>query len=382
MKKKILLGALALLLAMSLVVTGCAAPVPPEIAELEKEVAAEKAKVAAEKAKVAELEKEMAGMVSAPEVFELKFSTWATRGNFWMDIVYPAFAENIERMSGGRVTIEVYGAGEVAAAGEVFDALCIGMLDVGIPCPAYYEGVVPTAGLEGNVPGGLEQIIEVETLFWERGWADILRDEVYAPFGLHYLGPDLCYGGNYLVSREPITSLEGIRGLKVRAIPPMSTLLEKLGASVVYVAWGEVYLALATGTIDAASIGDEGSIRDLKVHEFAPYLMEPRLSPYSNNNYLVNMDAWNGLPEDLQHIFTIAARESSKFNAIVGQSEALKAWVEIEAEGAKRTYLPEADIAEMTMMAMEMLDEVAAKDPINAKLVEILQEFMRELGYL
>jgi TRAP-type mannitol/chloroaromatic compound transport system substrate-binding protein len=297
-----------------------------------------------------------------------------------MDYLYPAFAENVEKMSGGRLLIEVYASGEVAAAGAEFDALRTGMLDIAMPWPSYHVGVVPAGELEAGVCGGLSDTMEVETLFWKKGWAEIFQ-EVYAPLGVKYLGPSLCYGGYYLVTREPITSLADIKGLKIRAIPPQSTLLAKLGASIVYVPWGEVYLALATGTIDGAVIGDVSDTRDLKIHEFAPYHMVPRLAEYSNCNYSVNMDVWNSLPEDLQHILLVAAWEHSKQSVIVGIDENLKAWAEISAEGAEKTYLPDADIARLRVAAMEALDEIAAADPVCARLAKIYKDFMRELGY-
>ncbi|GAI66744.1 unnamed protein product, partial [marine sediment metagenome] len=119
-----------------------------------------------------------------------------------MDYLYPAFAENVEKMSGGRVTIEVYASGEVAAAGAEFDAVQAGMLDIAMCWPSYHAGSVPAAELEASVCGGLSDTMEVEVLFWKKGWAKILR-EAYAPFGLEYLGPSLCYGGYYLVTRDP-----------------------------------------------------------------------------------------------------------------------------------------------------------------------------------
>jgi len=315
------------------------------------------------------------------EVFEFRFSSWTTRGTFWGDYLYPMFCENVNNMSGGRIHIEFFGSGEVAAPGEVFEALRTGMLEIGMPWPSYYKGTAAAAELEAGVCGGLSDTMEVETLFWKRGWADILRDEVYAPLGLYYLGPSVCYGGYYLVSREPITKLEDIKDLKVRAVPPQSTLLDALGAKATYIPWGEQYLAMATGTIDAAVFGDVSDTRDLKMHEFAKYHMVPRLAEYSNCNYLVNMDVWNSLPEDLQYILKIAAWEHSKESVLAGIDENLKAWVEIQAQGAEKTYLSAEDALALRLASMEVLDGLAAQDATCAKMVTILKQFMTDLGY-
>lgn len=316
------------------------------------------------------------------EVFTLKFSGWSWRGDFYTDDIYAEFVQNINDMSGGRIEVEQYGAGEVAAAGEVFEALRTGMLEIGSPWPSYYKGVVPEGELEGAVLGGLQNLQEVNTLFWKRGWADILRNEVYAPLGLYYLGNMPFDAGYRIVSRNPITSLDDIKGLLVRAVPPVSTLLDNLGASVVSIPWGEQYTAMATGTIDAAVYGDFPDTLALKMHEFAPYHMDPPLAGYTNANFLVNMDAWNRLPEDLQHILQVAAWENGRYSAIVGMDQALGAWTEIQAEGAKMTYLSEEDVKTLRLAEMELLDELGATSARMGKLVQIYKDFMVELGYL
>jgi TRAP-type mannitol/chloroaromatic compound transport system substrate-binding protein len=255
------------------------------------------------------------------------------------------------------------------------------MLEIGSPWPSYYKGVVPEGELEGAVLGGLQTLQEVNTLFWKRGWADILRNEVYAPLGLYYLG-NVPFGGYRITSRDPITSLDDIKGLKVRAVPPVSTLLDNLGAAVVSIPWGEQYTAMATGTIDAAVYGDFVDTVALKMHEFAPYHMDPPLASYTNAGFLVNMDAWNSLPEDLQHILQVAAWENARYSAIVVMDQTLGAWAEISAEGAKMTYLDPDDVPKLVAAEMELLDELGAASARMGKLVKIYKDFMTELGYL
>lgn len=385
--RSLLVGGLVLALALSLVAGGCAKAVPEgaaeeEIAALESKLAAEKSKVSSLEDDVSDLEKEIAALKKPAEVFELKFSSWCSRGSFYFDDIYVEFAQNINNMSGGRIEVETYGAGEVAAAGEVFEALRTGMLDIGNPWPSYYKGVVPEGELEGTVLGGLQNLQEVETLFWLRGWADILRNEVYAPLDLYYLGPNPCDAGYRIVSRNPITSLDDIEGLLVRAVPPVSTLLDNLGAQVVYVPWGEQYTAMATGTIDAAVYGDFPDTRDLHMHEFAPYHMDPPLAGYTNANFLVTMDVWDSLPEDLQDVLQVACWENGRYSAIVGMDKMLGAWTEIHAEGAEVTYLSQEDAMTLRLAEMELLDELGATSATMGKLVKIYKDFMVELGYL
>ncbi len=71
----------------------------------------------------------------------------------------------------------------------------------------------------------------------------------------------------------------------------------------------------------------------------------------------------------------------SSSEVIAGIDENLKAWVEIQAEGAEKTYLSAEDALTLRLTSMELLDELAAKDATCAKMVEILKQFMTDLGY-
>jgi len=59
----------------------------------------------------------------------------------------------------------------------------------------------------------------------------------------------------------------------------------------------------------------------------------------------------------------------------------LKAWVEIQAQGAEKTYLSAEDALALRLASMEVLDGLAAQDATCAKMVTILKQFMTDLGY-
>jgi len=139
---------------------------------------------------------------------------------------------------------------------------------------------------------------------------------------------------------------------------------------------------MATGTIDAAVYGDFPDTRDLKMHEFAPYHLDPPLAGYTNANFLVNMDVWNSLPEDLQHILQVACWENGRYSAIVGMDKMLGAWTEIHGEGAEVSYLDPDDVPKLVAAEMELLDDSGATSARMGTLVQIYKDFMTELGYL
>ena len=55
------------------------------------------------------------------------------------------FARYVNEMSNGRLTVQVYGAGEIVPALEVFDAVSQGVADAGHGAAYYWKGKIPAS---------------------------------------------------------------------------------------------------------------------------------------------------------------------------------------------------------------------------------------------
>ena len=69
------------------------------------------------------------------------------------------FAKYVNEMSGGRLKIKVYGAGELVPGFEVFDAVSAGSAQMGHSGPYYWKGKAPAAQIFTGVPFGIYQTI-------------------------------------------------------------------------------------------------------------------------------------------------------------------------------------------------------------------------------
>lgn len=65
-------------------------------------------------------------------------------------------ADYISRASDGRLTIELYGAGDIAPPLQVLDAVIDGGLEMGHGYPAYWAGKLPAVQLLTPVPFGID----------------------------------------------------------------------------------------------------------------------------------------------------------------------------------------------------------------------------------
>jgi len=313
------------------------------------------------------------------EVFHAKFSSYAPRGVWAGDILYPAYCDRLEAMSNGRLDIEYTAADELVGSYDTIEALRTGLIDFGVPWAGHYFGTLPAAEVEQGLPLSLEKPYEQILLFRTKGWGEILDTEVYSPYGVKWIAEGIS-SGTPVISREPISSLDDFDGLQLRALGAMTDLFPKFDASIVVVPYTELYMALSLGTIDAAVGPWMSEYWDLKLYEFAKYILMPDILATGSSPYLVNMDFWNSLPDDLQQMFYAASWENSLLMLDLYDYD-LECWVKMQAEGCSKTFLSTEDVIAFREVAVDLWDEIGAKDPVNAKMIAILKDYMTDLGY-
>lgn len=113
------------------------------------------------------------------------------------------------------------------------------------------------------------------------------------------------FGGQILFCNEPIETLADLSGMRVRSFTAsMSTLLERLGATPVTLAFPEVYPALQRG-VASCGITSATSANTGKWPEVTTHVLPLSVSG-SIQAHVVNLDWWNSLPEDRRAVLTEA----------------------------------------------------------------------------
>lgn len=217
------------------------------------------------------------------------------------------FANYVERMSGGRLKVKVFGAGELVPGFEVFDAVSQGTAEMGHSGAYYWKGKAPAAQIFSAIPFGMN-VIETNGWFYYGGGLELWR-EVYEPFGLIPFP-----GGNTGVQmagwfNKEINSLEDFQGLKMRMPGLGGEVLRKVGGVPVALTGGEIFTSLQTGAIDATEW--VGPYNDLAfgLHKAAKhYYYSGWHEPGTALEFMVNKTAYEALPEDLQAIVEIATQ--------------------------------------------------------------------------
>ena len=218
------------------------------------------------------------------------------------------WAERVERMSGGRVDIEILPVGSVVSHTETLDAIEMGILDGHISVTGYFSGKDPAFGLIGNTVGAWsspDQLIDY--IYYGGGYE--LMNELYEPYGVKFVGGGAT-GLEAFVSKKPLEGVEDLKGLKLRAPEGLvQSVFAAAGASPVNLPGSEVYTGLSKGVIDAADYTVFSTNHSAGMHEIAPHPVYPGFHSLPLLEVVMNLEEWNELPKDIQSILTVSARD-------------------------------------------------------------------------
>ncbi len=305
-----------------------------------------------------------AGAAAPQQTFKWKLVTTWPKNLPALGTAPERMAREVEIMSQGRLKIKVYGAGELVPALEIFDAVSQGTAEMGHGAAYYWRGKSPAAAFFATVPFGMTA---QEMNGWLRyGGGQELWERLYEPFNLVPLA-----AGNSGVQmagwfNKEINSLEDVQGLKMRIPGLGGEVLKRAGGEPVALPGGEIFTALQTGVIDATEwVGPYNDLA-LGLHTVAKYYYYPGWhEPGPTLEAMVNKEAWESLPEDLQAMVRNAAQAVnedmlSEFTA--RNNAALKTLV--EEHGAELRALPDDVLAELREISAQVVKESVGDDPL------------------
>ena len=278
-------------------------------------------------------------------------------------------ADRITALSGGRLTVELYAAGELVPGRGVFDAVAEGTADLYHAVPAYWGSKSRGILLFGSQPFGLRAD---EQFGWlAHGGGQALYDEIYARFGLK---PFLCgnsgpqWAGWF---REEIGSVDDLAGLRFRTTGLASEMCAKLGMAVQAMGGGDMFQALQSGALDAGEFIGPWTDSALGFHQIAKNYYWPGVGePSSAEECAVNLEAYDALPDDLKQAVAFACE--SLYNPV---------WTEYSTKHAQAL---EQLVANEGVMVRKLPDDVLvamgdAAGEVVAELREDGDELVRRI---
>lgn len=210
------------------------------------------------------------------------------------------WAEAVEEQSGGRIAVEFYPSMMLGGApANLFDQARDGVVDLAWTVLGYTPGRFPKSEVF-EMPFLVTNAEDTSRAF-QRFVQEHAMDEFAGVklIAVHTHGPGIFH------SRDPITALEDLEGMKIRGgSRVISAMLADLGAEPIGMPVPEVPEALLRGTIDAATIPWQVTLA-LRTSEIVGHHTE-----FTGDHglytqtfaFVMNRDAYDRLPDDLRAV--------------------------------------------------------------------------------
>ena len=235
------------------------------------------------------------------------------------DVALNNFKKLVAERSKGRIDVLIQASGAMGDENQTFQMLqqgtveygAVGTNDISTYYPKYSISEVP-------------YIFSSQDDFWKfwNGPGKTLSAMIEKDRGVKTVGV-IYRGARYLTSNRPVRTVADVKGLKMR-LPPVKTwfkIWESLGAIPSSIAFGETYMALKTGVVEAEENPPE-TVLTYKFYEAQKYLIATE-HIYSAARILVSDKWWNTLSSDDQALLSKAMEESVAVgNAITKDGDA------------------------------------------------------------
>jgi TRAP-type C4-dicarboxylate transport system substrate-binding protein len=234
---------------------------------------------------------------SQEKVIELKLANWSPTEGKEQEIC-KAGADWIEKRFPGRVKVTIYPAQTLVAAAQMYDGTVSGITDIGYVVPAYTLGRFPKTSVI-DLPPYISSSRVATPIYWDF-YKKFLADEwkEVKVLSMHLIGTF-----NLHTKKDPIRTLEDIKGLKIRTYGGISNdMMSAFGGIPVAMPMSEAYEALRQGIVEGiiVPISEMRGYRLIDVTFYHTVGLDVLTSPHF---LVMNLKKWNSLPPDIRKAF-------------------------------------------------------------------------------
>jgi TRAP-type C4-dicarboxylate transport system substrate-binding protein len=268
------------------------------------------------------------------------------------------FADEVKKRTNGEVEIRIFWSEALGKAAENLTLMQKGAIEMGAMSPGYFPKQLPFHAAPNSVPMAMSTVKQANVLmtrlaaevpaFREEGKANGVRALFF-----HHLNPYL------LVSREPITTFEQLKGKKLRTWgTDMPRLAQAAGMTPVTLSLPEIYESLGRGVVDTAPFSVD-LVMNYKIYEVAKNISEVTLWLGPSWGVWIADSAWEKLSPAQQKVMEEVAAEARERDYVAT----------IEAEAIAREELKKRGVVFVAFPASERQKWVAAQPDFFADFI-------------
>ena len=224
------------------------------------------------------------------------------------------WAKEVGKRTDGKMEVECFWFGSLVPAGQEFDGIKAGLFQVTMLTPAFSPSKLPLMNMQflpcliplsSDTPEGFRTFMNIQNDFCrlpaltkelDRWGAQIL----YAAAAPEYYR---------LMGNVKVTSIDDLKGKKVRAIAGVGDLMKRIGATPISTSGPEMYDALSKGVVELVAHAP-GLFVNMKLIEISKYYMPKCNLGHMGGVPVVNKKAYETLPGDIKKIVDEVSNEA------------------------------------------------------------------------
>ena len=293
----------------------------------------------------------------------------------------PALAEHVIKPSidafnaaaDGEMVIELFSADQLVPHGELFRAMQAGTIDAVQSDDDSIAAPVDVSVFGAYFPFASRYSLDVPVLWNWYGLKEIWEEAYAEVEGVTWLSTGSWDPCNFATTR-PIRTLDDLSGLRMYMFPTGGRFMQRFGVVPVALPYEDVEVAIQTGELDG--VAWSGITEDYTVGwaDVTSYYLTNPISGAWAGSYFANSDRWNELPERLKTLFRLCI-DSSHYYRLHWYWWG-EAFYRTTGGKLELTSIPEEEWATVENAAYEFWDEIAQESPRNARVVEILKNYV------
>lgn len=288
------------------------------------------------------------------------------------------FVDMVNEMANGQMELTYYEGGAIANWNNLFDYASEGVIEAGITVSAIASGKNSAFDPIGTLPTYLTPH-ERRIWIYEAGGLELCQ-EMFAEYNIYALPLAVQpLEGGFRTSEVQIRELSDFKGLQLRGFGKIEKMvLEALGATQVSMGQGDAYTALQTGVIDGADLGPISDDWNMGFQEVAPFVSTPSWYAVGDHFFLLlNMDAWNSLPDHLKAMITTAAAATCERATAMFFYQDMTGAQQWEDYGTTVVPLSDAALDRIQEEVAKAIEAEAAANPDFKRIVKSQLEFLK-----
>lgn len=268
------------------------------------------------------------------------------------------FADEVKKRTNGDVEIRIFWSEALGKAAENLTLMQKGAIEMGAMSPGYFPKQLPFHAAPNSLPMAMDTVKQANVLmtrlaaevpaFREEGKANGVRALFF-----HHLNPYL------LVSREPLTSFDQLKGKKIRTWgTDMPRMAQAAGMTPVTLSLPEIYESMGRGVVDSAPFSVD-LVMNYKIYEVAKHISEVTLWLGPSWGVWISEAAWDKLSPAQRKVMEDVASEARERDYVAT----------LEAEKAAREDLKKRGVVFHAFPAAERRKWLAAQPDFFADFI-------------